>query len=175
MLPTQVVEILHRQQVGAAVEVCGWLRTRRDSGGLTFLEITDGSCLASLQVVADATLVNYDTEIRRLATGCSLRVWGELVASPAKGQAVEVRATAIEVIGWADPESYPLQKKRHSFEFLRSIAHLRSRTNALGAVAAWPVIQHCGISRMKPCEFLSQLMWRPQASRPSSDSGTSAP
>ncbi len=135
MLPTQVVEILRRQQVGASVDVSGWLRTRRDSGGLTFLEMTDGSCLASLQVIADATLTNYDTEIRRLTTGCSLRVQGELVASPAKGQAVEVRATAIEVIGWADPESYPLQKKRHSFEFLRSIAHLRSRTNALGSVA----------------------------------------
>ncbi len=135
MLPTRISEILRRQQVGATVEVCGWLRTRRDSGGLSFLEISDGSCLASLQVLADAALANYEDEIRRLTTGCSLRVRGQLVPSPAKGQAVEVRAESIEVIGWADPETYPLQKKRHSFEFLRSISHLRSRTNALGAVA----------------------------------------
>ena len=135
MLPTRISEILRRQQVGATVEVCGWLRTRRDSGGLSFLEISDGSCLASIQVLADATLANYEDEIKRLATGCSLRVRGELVPSPAKGQAVEVRAESIEVIGWADPETYPLQKKRHSFEFLRAISHLRSRTNALGAVA----------------------------------------
>ncbi len=135
MLPTRISEILRRQQVGATVEVCGWLRTRRDSGGLSFLEISDGSCLASLQVLADAALANYEDEIRRLSTGCSLRVRGQLVSSPAKGQAVEVRAESIEVIGWADPETYPLQKKRHSFEFLRSISHLRSRTNALGAVA----------------------------------------
>ena len=135
MLPTRISEILRRQQVGATVEVCGWLRTRRDSGGLSFLEISDGSCLASLQVLADAALANYEDEIRRLSTGCSLRVRGQLVPSPAKGQAVEVRAESIEVIGWADPETYPLQKKRHSFEFLRSISHLRSRTNALGAVA----------------------------------------
>ena len=135
MLPTRISEILRRQQVGATVEVCGWLRTRRDSGSLSFLEISDGSCLASIQVLADATLANYEDEIRRLTTGCSLRVRGQLVPSPAKGQAVEVRAESIEVIGWADPETYPLQKKRHSFEFLRSISHLRSRTNALGAVA----------------------------------------
>ena len=135
MLPTRISEILRRQQVGATVEVCGWLRTRRDSGGLSFLEISDGSCLASIQVLADATLANYEDEIKRLATGCSLRVRGELVPSPAKGQAVEVRAESIEVIGWADSETYPLQKKRHSFEFLRAISHLRSRTNALGAVA----------------------------------------
>lgn len=135
MLPTRISEILRRQQVGATVEVCGWLRTRRDSGSLSFLEISDGSCLASIQVLADATLANYEDEIKRLATGCSLRVRGELVPSPAKGQAVEVRAESIEVIGWANPETYPLQKKRHSFEFLRAISHLRSRTNALGAVA----------------------------------------
>ena len=135
MLPTRITDILHRQQVGSTVEVGGWLRTRRDSGGLSFLEISDGSCLASLQVLADSALANYEDEIKRLATGCSLRVRGELVSSPAKGQAVEVRAESIEVIGWADPETYPLQKKRHSFEFLRSIVHLRPRTNALGAVA----------------------------------------
>jgi asparaginyl-tRNA synthetase len=131
----RIVDILRRRPEGETIEVCGWLRTRRDSGGLSFLDISDGSCLAGLQVVAEESLANYATEVTRLSTGCSLRVAGVLVASPAKGQEVELRATAITVIGWADPETYPLQKKRHSFEYLRSISHLRSRTNALGAVA----------------------------------------
>ena len=135
MGPTRVVDILRDQPVGRPVTVSGWLRTRRDSGGLSFLEVNDGSCLASLQVIVDTTLSNYDSEIRKLATGAALRVQGQLVASPAAGQAVEVQASAVTVLGPADPETYPLQKKRHSFEFLRSIAHLRSRTNALGAVA----------------------------------------
>lgn len=131
----RISEILQRQAVGEPVEFNGWLRTRRDSGGLSFLEINDGSCLANVQVVAEDRLANYATEVKKLTTGCSLAVKGVLMASPAKGQAVEVRADAITVIGWADPETYPLQKKRHSFEFLRGIAHLRPRTNALGAVA----------------------------------------
>ena len=135
MGPTRVVDILRDQPVGRPVTVSGWLRTRRDSGGLSFLEVNDGSCLASLQVIVDTTLSNYDSEIRKLATGAALRVQGQLVASPAAGQAVEVQASAVTVLGPADPETYPLQKKRHSFEFLRSITHLRSRTNALGAVA----------------------------------------
>ncbi len=135
MGPTRVVDILRDQPVGRPVTVSGWLRTRRDSGGLSFLEVNDGSCLASLQVIVDTTLSNYDSEIRKLATGAALRVQGQLVASPAAGQAVEVQASAVTVLGPADPETYPLQKKRHSFEFLRSISHLRSRTNALGAVA----------------------------------------
>ena len=135
MGPTRVVDILRDQPVGRPVTVSGWLRTRRDSGGLSFLEVNDGSCLASLQVIADTTLANYDGEIRKLATGAALRIQGQLVASPASGQAVEVQAGAITVLGPADPATYPLQKKRHSFEFLRSITHLRSRTNALGAVA----------------------------------------
>ena len=135
MGPTRVVDILRDQPVGRPVAISGWLRTRRDSGGLSFLEVNDGSCLASLQVIADTTLANYDGEIRKLATGAALRIQGQLVASPASGQAVEVQASAITVLGPADPATYPLQKKRHSFEFLRSITHLRSRTNALGAVA----------------------------------------
>ena len=135
MGPTRVVDILRDQPVGRPVAISGWLRTRRDSGGLSFLEVNDGSCLASLQVIADTTLANHDGEIRKLATGAALRIQGQLVASPASGQAVEVQASAITVLGPADPATYPLQKKRHSFEFLRSITHLRSRTNALGAVA----------------------------------------
>jgi len=132
---TRIGDILRRQPVGETIEISGWVRTRRDSGGLSFLEINDGSCLANLQVIADDRLANYESEVKRLTTGCSLRVRGQLVASPAKGQAVEVQLEALTVIGWADPETYPLQKKRHSFEYLRSLAHLRSRTNALGAVA----------------------------------------
>ncbi|MDX9834469.1 MAG: asparagine--tRNA ligase [Desulfobulbus sp.] len=132
---TRVVDILREQLVGRPVNISGWLRTRRDSGGLSFLEVNDGSCLASLQVIVENTLANYESEIRKLATGAALSIQGKLVASPASGQAVEVQASAVTVLGPADPETYPLQKKRHSFEFLRSIPHLRPRTNALGAVA----------------------------------------
>jgi len=115
--------------------VAGWVRTRRDTGTFSFLEVNDGSCLANLQVIADSSLANYEEEVKRLGTGCSVVVTGVAKTSPAKGQNVEVHAENIEVVGWADPESYPLQKKRHSFEFLREISHLRPRTNALGAVA----------------------------------------
>ena len=115
--------------------IAGWLRTRRDSSGFSFLEINDGSCLANIQVIADKELANYESEIKKLTTGCSLVIKGELKESPAKGQRVEIVADSIEVVGWADPEHYPLQKKRHSFEFLREIIHLRPRTNALGGVA----------------------------------------
>jgi len=132
---TRIVELLRQQPLGSVVEAQGWLRTRRDSGSLAFLELNDGSCLANLQILAEEGLANYESEVKKLSTGCALRVRGQLVASPAKGQPVEVRADCIEVLGWADPATYPLQKKRHSFEFLRSIAHLRPRTNALGAVA----------------------------------------
>ena len=131
----RIKEILIRQPIGKSITIDGWLRTRRDSGGISFLEINDGSCLANLQVLASEGLTNYETAIKKLSTGCSLRVQGILVASPAKGQAVEVQAETINVLGWADPETYPLQKKRHSLEFLRTITHLRPRTNALGAVA----------------------------------------
>lgn len=135
LLGLQIRDILQHKKVGESVVIQGWLRTRRDSGTFSFLEINDGSCLQSIQVIAEESLPNYAQEVKKLSTGCSLRVRGELVASPAKGQAVEVRADQVAILGWADPESYPLQKKRHSFEFLRSIAHLRPRTNALGAVA----------------------------------------
>lgn len=121
--------------LGSGVTVAGWLRTRRDSSGFSFLEVNDGSCLANIQVIADKNLANYESEIKKLTTGCSIVVRGELKESPAKGQRVEILADSIEVVGWADPEHYPLQKKRHSFEFLREITHLRPRTNALGGVA----------------------------------------
>ncbi|CAK8718411.1 MAG: asparaginyl-tRNA synthetase [Candidatus Electronema aureum] len=134
MLP-RIKELLHTAPAEQTVEVQGWVRTCRDSGSLCFIEVTDGSCLAGLQVVAEPNLTNYESEVRRLSTGCAVRVCGRLTASPAKGQAVEVRAERLTVIGLADPEIYPLQKKRHSVEFLRSISHLRPRTNSFGAVA----------------------------------------
>jgi asparaginyl-tRNA synthetase len=129
--------LLERRDFGAEVTVTGWVRTRRDSkGGFSFIEISDGSCLAGIQVVADQSLPNYESEVRRLVTGCCVRVKGELRESPGKGQAVEVLARAIEVHGWVEePDAYPLQKKRHSMEFLREVAHLRPRSNTFGAVA----------------------------------------
>ncbi|PID72456.1 MAG: asparagine--tRNA ligase [Desulfobulbus propionicus] len=127
-------ELLKQAPVGENITISGWVRTRRDSGSLSFVEISDGSSLAHLQVIAEEQLANYASEVKRLTTGCAVSVQGTLVESPAKGQAVELHAETLEVVGWADPETYPLQKKRHSFEFLRTMSHLRSRTNALGAV-----------------------------------------
>lgn len=131
----RIKEILADQPVGTQLTVAGWVRTRRDTGSFSFLEINDGSCLGNIQVIADNTLPNYREEIEKLTVGCSVVIKGDLQESPAKGQDVELHAGSVEVIGWADPESYPLQKKRHSFEFLRDICHLRPRTNALGGVA----------------------------------------
>jgi len=133
---TRIAEILSAEKTGSDFTVMGWVRTRRDSkGGFSFIEVNDGSCLNGLQVIADEKLPNYKNEVLKLQTGCSVRASGTLVASPGKGQKVELQAREIEVLGWADPEVYPLQKKRHSFEFLRTIAHLRPRTNTFGAVA----------------------------------------
>src|SRR5437588_7587336 len=124
------------EAVGKQVLLQGWLRTRRDSkGGFSFLEVNDGSSFGNIQVIAEAGLPNYETEIKKLGAGASVSVEGEVRASPAQGQPTEVLAHSITVYGGADPETYPLQKKRHSFEFLRTIAHLRPRTNTFGAVA----------------------------------------
>ncbi len=131
----KIKALLTQPPLGEQVRVAGWIRTRRDTGGFSFLEVNDGSCLANLQIIADKGLENYEAEIKKLTTGCSVEITGLLQASPAKGQAVELQAGEVRVLGWADPETYPLQKKRHSFEFLREISHLRPRTNALGAVA----------------------------------------
>ncbi|MFP4579766.1 MAG: asparagine--tRNA ligase [Candidatus Sumerlaeia bacterium] len=135
--PKRIKQVLQREDYGEPVEVQGWVRTRRDSkGGFSFIELNDGSCMQGLQVIADAELDNYESEVRHLITGCSVRVEGELRESPGKGQSVEVLAKQIEVLGWVqDPDSYPLQKKRHSMEFLREVAHLRARSNTFGAVA----------------------------------------
>ncbi len=132
----RIAGILAGQEIGARVTVAGWVRTKRESkGGFTFIELNDGSCLSNLQVIADERLQNYRYKMLKVQTGSALRVSGTLVASPGKGQAVELRAEDVEVLGGADPDAYPLQKKRHSFEFLRTIAHLRPRTNTFGAVA----------------------------------------
>ena len=136
MRRTRIAEIIAAENIGTRYTVMGWVRTRRDSkGGFSFIEINDGSSLAGMQIIADQELANYGSEILKLQTGCSIKTVGILAASPGKGQKMELKAEEIEVLGWADPDVYPLQKKRHSFEFLRSIAHLRPRTNTFGAVA----------------------------------------
>jgi len=121
--------------VGETVTVKGWVRTRRDSkAGLSFINVHDGTCFAPLQVVAPSSLANYDSEIVRLGAGCSVIATGELVASQGQGQNVELKAASLEVVGWVDdPETYPMQPKRHTMEYLREVAHLRSRTNVIGA------------------------------------------
>lgn len=132
----KIAELLESTDLGSEVTVMGWVRTRRDSkGGFSFLEINDGSTIRNIQVLADDKLPNYATEILKLTTGCSVTVKGVLVESPGKGQKVEVQAIDVKPMGWADPDTYPLQKKRHSLEYLRTIAHLRPRTNTFGAVA----------------------------------------
>ncbi|MDP3426161.1 MAG: amino acid--tRNA ligase-related protein, partial [Humidesulfovibrio sp.] len=138
MQRTRVKDILASGQGGPTgldgkVLLKGWVRTRRDSKGFSFLELNDGSCLANVQVLVDHTPELLPL-LERLNTGAACAVGGEVVASPAAGQKWEVRASALTVFGEADPETYPLQKKRHSDEFLRTIAHLRPRTNKYGAM-----------------------------------------
>lgn len=127
---------------GETVTVQGWVRTRRDSkAGLSFINISDGSCFAPIQVVAPAILSNYETEVKRLSASCSVRATGVVAVSEGQGQNFELQATGIEVVGWVeDPETYPIQPKAHSLEFLREVAHLRPRTNLFGAVTR---IRHC--------------------------------
>jgi asparaginyl-tRNA synthetase len=136
MNPTRVATILKSGQAGQSLEVAGWVRTRRDSKqGFSFIELNDGSCLANLQIVVGADVPGFDALIKDVTTGASLRVAGELKESPGKGQRVELAARTVAILGRADADAYPLQKKRHSFEFLREIAHLRPRTNTFGAIA----------------------------------------
>jgi len=132
-LVASVREVLAREAAGGEVTVRGWLRTARHAKALSFLEISDGSCFAGLQAVVEPSLANFESEVRGLGTGCAVEVTGEVVESPGKGQRFELHATRVEPVGGVG-EDYPLQKKRHSFEFLRSIAHLRPRTNTIGAV-----------------------------------------
>lgn len=126
------MDVLRLEPPRAGVRVKGWARTVRDSKQVVFIELNDGSCFASLQVVVNPELANYE-QLRKLTTGSAVEVVGEVIASPAAGQRVELKAAEVTVVGLAD-SSFPLQKKRHSFEFLREIAHLRARTNTFGAV-----------------------------------------
>src|SRR6476661_10054365 len=119
------------------VTVRGWIRTRRDSkAGISFLHISDGSAFHPVQAVAPNTLPNYEAEIQRLTAGCAIEATGAIVPSPAKGQPFEMQATSVNVVGWVDdPDTYPIQPKPHTMEFLREVAHLRPRTNVIGAAS----------------------------------------
>lgn len=121
---------------GSTATVGGWVRTRRDSkAGFSFIALSDGSCFNNLQVIADNTLSNYQSEILKLTAGCSVMVEGKLQASPGQGQAFELKAEKVQVLGFVeDPDTYPMSAKRHSVEYLREYAHLRPRTNLIGAV-----------------------------------------
>ena len=123
--------------IGSQITVRGWVRSRRDSkAGISFLAVYDGSCFDPIQGVVPNSLENYNNEILKLTTGCSVIMTGEVVESPGKGQAYELQVTSVEVAGWVeDPDTYPMAAKRHSIEHLRELAHLRPRTNIIGAVA----------------------------------------
>ena len=128
--------------VGSVVTVRGWVRTRRDSkAGLSFVHLHDGSCFDPLQVIAPGELPNYASEVLKLTAGCAITATGTLVQSQGKGQAVEMQASEVQVLGWVDdPEHYPISQKRHTLEYLREVAHLRPRTNTLGAITR---VRHC--------------------------------
>jgi len=130
----RIAEILRQGKPGEELTVAGWVRTKRELKDFSFLEVNDGSCLSNLQIILESNLGEYETLLKRLNTGASLQVTGILSTSPSKGQNLELKATSLIVYGEADPQDYPLQKKRHSFEFLRTIGHLRPRTNTIGAV-----------------------------------------
>ena len=129
----KIKEILASDFLNEVVLVRGWVRTKRDSKGFSFIELNDGSTLNNIQIVIDEYINDY-SKIKAISTGAAVSVIGKVIESPGKGQSIEVQAEEITVYGNADPETYPLQKKRHSFEFLREIAHLRPRTNTFGAV-----------------------------------------
>lgn len=135
---TKIKEILHAKDpkslIGKEVNLAGWIRTVRDQKSFAFIEINDGSTLANLQIIAESSMPDFAELLAKLTTGASLAVRGVLVESPGKNQALELKAEEIRILGLCDPARYPLQKKRHSFEFLRTIAHLRPRTNTQGAV-----------------------------------------
>ena len=131
MIRTKIHQLLKSEKPQHAVQIKGWVRTRRDASGFSFVEVNDGSCLDNIQVVAQETLENY-TAVKKLTTGSAIAVSGPMVPSPGKGQRWEIRADTVQIISLA-PDSYPLQKKRHTDEYLRTIAHLRPRTNKYGA------------------------------------------
>ncbi len=128
----KIISLLKSETPRDNIIAKGWVRTRRDSSNFSFIEINDGSCLENLQIIADESLENYE-DIKKLTTGSAVAIFGNLIESQGKGQQWEMNAKTLEVISLA-PDSYPLQKKRHTDEFLRTIAHLRPRTNKYGAV-----------------------------------------
>lgn len=132
-----VVDILASEPQGQSITVQGWVRSRRDSkAGLSFLALYDGSCFDALQVIANQSLSNYQDDVLSMSAGYAIEVTGTLVASEGKGQSVELQATEVTIVGEVeDPEHYPIAKKRHTFEYLRQVAHLRPRTNAFGAIS----------------------------------------
>ncbi|MDB9423592.1 asparagine--tRNA ligase [Microcystis aeruginosa CS-564/01] len=132
-MTSRIKEIFQTGQPDQSVTVQGWVRTKRELKEFTFLEVNDGSSLANLQVILESTLPDYENVLKTISTGTAIAVSGNLVPSPGKGQNIELKAAEITLYGDC-PADYPLQKKRHSFEFLRTIAHLRARTNTLGAV-----------------------------------------
>lgn len=134
MSKRRIIDLLRNGQPEETVTIQGWVRTKRESKKFAFIEVNDGSALANLQVILEPTLADYEATLAQLSTGASVEVTGLLAESPGKGQRIELQASEVTVYGEADPETYPLQKKRHSFEFLRSIGHIRTRTNTLGAV-----------------------------------------
>src|SRR5262249_19775962 len=129
----RVKAVLARPEAGGTVTVRGWLKTARHAKGISFLEVSDGSSFSGIQAIAELSLANYESEVKHLQAGYAVEVEGELVDSPGKEQRFEIRARRVMVVGGVGVD-YPLQKKRHSFEFLRTIAHLRTRTNTFGAV-----------------------------------------
>ena len=144
-----IVELLKTEPTGQTVTIQGWARSRRDSkAGLSFIALYDGTCFDALQVIADKSLENYTEEVLTISAGFAIEVTGTLVASEGKGQSVEVQATSITIVGGVDdPEQYPIAKKRHTFEYLRSVAHLRPRTNAFGAISRVRSTLSSGIHR----------------------------
>ncbi|GBF81326.1 asparagine--tRNA ligase [Aphanothece sacrum] len=134
MQTKRIRDILRHGQPDETIIIQGWVRTTRQLKEFTFMEVNDGSSMGNLQVVIDVNIPNYNNVIKTLNTGSSVEVSGILVTSLGKGQRIELKASSVQVYGDANPETYPLQKKRHSFEFLRTIGHLRSRTNTMGAV-----------------------------------------
>ncbi|HTN00785.1 MAG TPA: asparagine--tRNA ligase, partial [Planctomycetaceae bacterium] len=133
---SRIAVILRDGQPGQTVDVRGWVRTKRESKGeFAFLEVNDGSCFGNLQLIVDGNVPDYAALMKEIGTGASIHAVGEVKESPGKGQRIEVHVRSLRVLGTADPATYPLQKKGHSFEFLREKAHLRARTNSFGAVA----------------------------------------
>jgi len=138
MQSTSIKAVLqHQIATETAVTIEGWVRSRRTSkGGFSFIHVNDGSCFDSLQVVAPDALANYTTEVLELATGCAVRIHGRVAESLGHNQDRELQADQVDVLGWVDnPETYPIAKKRHTFEYLRTVAHLRPRTNTFDAIA----------------------------------------